>query len=343
MPRVNLYQSFVFSLLVLLIISFFISCKNDRLDVDISRQNVDLTYKRLDENLRTISPDEMKSKHLDIASEYGELYQDFVEIMLREGPIYGANTAEGMSKFVGNEDIQSVLEAIHHQFPNKEFNQKEFEDAFKHYSYYFPKDTVPEIVGFYSNFNARALFYSNTLAIGLEMYLGPDHEIIKRIPSNNLPQYFKDKTHSDYLVSDAMKIFLNEKHGKTIGEDFLSNIISLGKIMYLLDACMPNAENWKKMTYTPKEIEWCEENEEQIWAYIVNEKILFSVEQEKINNFITVAPNTKGLPADSPDRVGVWIGWQMVRDYMNENPEVSVKELIEESNPKRILKHYKPS
>ena len=47
------------------------------------------------------------------------IYQDFVEVMLREGPVYSAQTAEGMAHFVENKDIKSVFEAIHQQFPEK--------------------------------------------------------------------------------------------------------------------------------------------------------------------------------------------------------------------------------
>ena len=174
------------------------------------------------------------------------------------------------------------------------------------------------------------------------MYLGKEHQIIKRIPNSSLPQYIKNKMDRDYLVSDAMKIFLLKTHYKDIGQDFLSTIVSMGKIMYLLEATMPNTENWKLMTYTKEELNWCEANEEQLWAFIIEKDMLFSTNQETINNFIDEGPFTKGLPNGAPARVGIWIGWQMVRDYMNNNEKISLQEMLNEEDAKQILKHYKP-
>lgn len=341
-PRPNLFQSFIFLFIGGFFLQCFSACKSDRLNVDVSSIKVDLEFDRLDEKLRDTPPEKMPQKHIEFANEYGKLYQTFVEVMLKEGPVYDEQTALGMQRFLENKDIQSVYTEIHNSFPEETFKKQEFEQVFKYYAYYFPKDTLPEIVGYYSNFNAKSLLFNNTIAVGLDMYLGKENIIIKRIPVSSLPQYFKDKMSPEYLVSDALKIYLLNKHYRDIGEDFLSTIVSLGKIMYLLDACSPTTENWKKMSYSEEELKWCKENEEQIWAYIVNEELLFSVEQDRINNFIGEGPNTKGLPQNSPSRVGIWIGWQMVKDYMDENPKISIQEMLNETDSKKILKYYKP-
>lgn len=342
MPRPNLFQSFIFPVLGVVLFLFLCGCKNDKLDIDITNTTIDLEFDRLDLELGKASAENFAKKHISLTNEYGELYQTFIEVMLKEGSIYDAQTIVGMQRFIENQDIQSIFSEIDAQFPKKEFKKNEFENAFRHYKYYFPNDTIPQIIGYYSNFNARALVFGDTLAVGLDMYLGADNDIVKRIPVSSLPQYFKDKMESDYLVSDALKIFLLNKHYKDMGEDFLSTVISLGRIMYLLDAIMPQTEDWKKMGYFSKEIEWCNENEEQIWAYIINDKMLFSVEQERINNLIGEGPNTKGLPANSPSRVGIWMGWQIVKDYMDENPDTTIQELLNEKDSKKILKYYKP-
>ena len=342
MPTQNLFQSFLLPLFLSFFVLLNTSCSDERLDIDVSQIEVELEFDRLDRKLINTAPEKMPKAHIDFANEYGELYQNFVEVMLREGPVYSKKTGIGMQEFISNTEIKDVFQEINSVFPETTFKKNEFENAFKHYKHYFPNDTVPEIIGYYSNFNARALSFNSTLAIGLDMYLGSENRLVTRIPNQNLPQYFKNKMSADYLVSDAMKIYLHNKYLASIGNDFLSQILSLGKIMYLLDACMPNEDNWKKMGYSQSENIWCEENEDQIWAYIINEKLLFSVNQESIANFTNVGPNTKGLPQEAPSRVGIWIGWQMIKDYMDENSAVTIHEMLQETNSKKILKHYKP-
>ena len=338
MPTQNPFQSFILFLFIL----FNTSCSDSRLDIDVSEIEVKIEFDRLDRKLINTPPEKMPEAHIDFANEYGELYQSFVEVMLREGPVYSKQTAIGMQKFISNTEIKDIFQEINSVFPETTFRKSEFENAFKHYKHYFPNDTLPKVVGYYSNFNARALSFNSTLAIGLDMYLGPENRLVKRIPNQNLPQYFKDKMDSDYLVSDAMKIYLHNKYLENIGDDFLSQILSLGKIMYLLDACMPEEEDWKKMGFSKTENDWCENNEDQIWAYVINEKLLFSVNQESIANFTNVGPNTKGLPQEAPSRIGIWLGWQMIKDYMGENSAVTIPEMMAETNSKKILKFYKP-
>ena len=116
--------------------------------------------------------------------------------------------------------------------------ESEFTDAFKHYKYYFPDSTIPEIVTFYSNFNANAFPLGNRLGIGLDMYLGAENEIVKSIPTASLPQFIKDKMDAKFLVADGIKYWLFNRFFEEDNHDFLAEIISSGKIMYLMDAIL---------------------------------------------------------------------------------------------------------
>jgi uncharacterized protein YjaZ len=64
------------------------------------------------------------------------------------------------------------------------------------------------------------------------------------------------------------------------------------------------------------------------------------------NRFINVAPFSKfylEIDNESPGRIGQWVGWQIVRSFMENNPKVTVQDLIK-MNEKDIfeLSKYKP-
>ena len=105
---------------------------------------------------------------------------------------------------------------------------------------------------------------------------------------------------------------------------------------------MPNEEEYLKIKYTADELSWCKENESNIWQTIINQEILYSKDIKIINNFIGDAPSTKGLPSESPSRVGSWLGYRIVTDYANKNC-ASLEEVIKEKNVRKILKSYKPN
>jgi len=45
-----------------------------------------------------------------------------------------------------------------------------------------------------------------------------------------------------------------------------------------------------------------------------------------------------------PGRIGQWIGWEIVKEYMKENKEVSLPELMDMGDAQRLFKEsgYKP-
>jgi hypothetical protein len=55
-------------------------------------------------------------------------------------------------------------------------------------------------------------------------------------------------------------------------------------------------------------------------------------------------PFTSVLSKQAPARIGHWVGWQIIRQYMNNNPDVSLEQLMQENDAQAILKKskYKP-
>jgi len=115
--------------------------------------------------------------------------------------------------------------------------------------------------------------------------------------------------------------------------------------LYLKDVLLPDYTDADKMGYKEDQITWCQENEGYIWRYFIENKMLYDTDQKLIPRFINPAPFSKfylEIDNDSPGRVGAWIGWQIVRSYM-ENNEVSVSQLLKTDAKELFEKsRYKP-
>nr|BFF38769.1 hypothetical protein BACY1_05740 [Tenacibaculum mesophilum] len=115
--------------------------------------------------------------------------------------------------------------------------------------------------------------------------------------------------------------------------------------MYLLDAYLPNVADAVKIGYSQKKLEWAESNEEQIWMYFIEKDLLYSTSKDVDKRFLDLAPFSKFYmeeDSQSPGRIGEWIGWQIVRSYMQKN-DVSLHQLLQTSE-EEIFKNsrYKP-
>ena len=118
-------------------------------------------------------------------------------------------------------------------------------------------------------------------------------------------------------------------------------MIYQGKLMYFMDALMPDMNDTLKIGYTKKQLNWCKKNEAQMWLNLVENKRLYSNKRMDIIRYINDGPYTNGFPLESPARTGIWIGWQIVRKYMKEHPEITVPQLMQDSDYQQILNDSK--
>jgi uncharacterized protein YjaZ len=78
----------------------------------------------------------------------------------------------------------------------------------------------------------------------------------------------------------------------------------------------------------------------------IENKYLYSSNSKLPNQFINKAPFSKfylEIDNESPGRIGQWIGWQIVRSYMENNPKTTIQQLLK-MDAKAIFEasKYKP-
>ncbi len=55
------------------------------------------------------------------------------------------------------------------------------------------------------------------------------------------------------------------------------------------------------------------------------------------SKYVSPAPNSPGMPHKAPGNTGTWIGWQIVRKFMADNPNVTFSQMLNDYTPKQIL------
>ena len=88
------------------------------------------------------------------------------------------------------------------------------------------------------------------------------------------------------------------------------------------------------------DVDFFNKNAHMVWKYILENEYLFSGESSLKQQFITPS-NSNHL--GTPGRFGVWIGWQILRSYYNNNNK-SLEEVLGETNYLKLLNesNYKP-
>jgi len=319
----------------------FLACNNNKLP-DVSNIDVKIDIQRFDKALFQVDSSRYEAHFDSLKKAYPDFYPLYLNelLSLRPNPVYSQEQL--LLRFAQNANIQGLYDSCLIRYDNISPLENDFETAFRYYKYYFPNRKIPKIITHVSEFGpATSSLDSTLIAISLDMYLGKDFPFYRSI---SLPSYLIERLEKNYVVPNAMKTYINglydteRKNNKLIDE-----IVQEGKLLYFLDMVLPKTDDNLKIGYSLDDLAWCERNEKMIWSFFIEQNLLFENKQREISKYTAEAPTTSGMPADSPGRVGTWVGWQIVKQFMQQNPDVSFGELMSK-NGQQVLKgsKYKP-
>ncbi|MFM9825116.1 gliding motility lipoprotein GldB [Flavobacterium sp.] len=236
---------------------------------------------------------------------------------------------------------RELYSEVEKKYSNFEPVQKELETLFKQIKYNFPETKTPKVVTVISemDYNNKVIFADSLLIISLELYLGKEHRFYQ------FPKYLKQNFEQKQMMPDIVSSFYYQITNPNTEKNLLSQMIFFGKQLYFKDVLIPNYDDASKIGYMPEQIQWCKENESYMWRYFIEKQLLYSDDQKLNNRFINPAPFSKfylEIDNESPGRVGVWLGWQIVRSYMKNN-DASLQNMLK-MNPKELFEKskYKP-
>jgi gliding motility-associated lipoprotein GldB len=190
---------------------------------------------------------------------------------------------------------------------------------FKHIKYYFPRYQVPVVITVTTDvdYENRIILADSLLLIGLDNYLGKEHRFYRGIE-----RYIAKGLDKQYLESDIVSAFAKKVVPLPRNRAFLDQMIYYGKELYLKDILLPFQTDAQKIGYTEEELAWAGANEEQIWRYFIERELLYSTDAKLGPRFLDPAPFSKfrlELDNESPGRLGRYMGWQIVRAFMEKN------------------------
>ncbi len=311
--------------LALFVFSLFACGEDDKREQEIAQIPVEMEVERFDRRFANASADSLPALKRDFSFLFPRQYPDILWV-------------EKM-----NDSIQLELnQAVAEEFPEFEETEEELERLFQHIKYYFPETKVPRVITLTSDVDYRnqVVYADSLLLIAVDTYLGRDHELYM-----GMQEYIRKHLQKDQITADVAEAFAQTLVPRPASRSFLHHMIYYGKILAVQDYLIPFKTDAQKMSYLPEELEWAENNEEQIWRYFVERELLYSSDSDLQTRFLFPAPFSKfylELDAEAPPRLGQFIGWQIVRQYMQKK-DVSLQEMIK-VDPETIFKqsNYKP-
>ncbi len=329
--RLNLTSN---AILFLIAFSLF-ACKQNPLKVDISKSKKDIEVVRFDQELFSTDTANLQNTVTTLSNKYPEFFNLFTYRIINIGGIGDELFFDYLEEFLADTLIQNVNKLVQQEFSNFEKTEKELNKAFKYFQFHFPEKELPVVYVYVSGFNQSVVTAEKIIGISLDKYFGRDCIYYKQLSST--PQYKTLNMHKEKIASDVAYAWGVTEFENTNTTTLLDKMIHQGKLMYFVDALLPETEDSLKIGYTSDQIKWCRNNEAQMWSQLIERKMLFSNKRMDIIRYTNPSPTTSGFPIESPGRTGVWLGWQIVRKYMKKFPETTLQQLMKNNNYQQLL------
>ncbi len=310
----------LFSLLVVLS-----SCdKKNKIEKEVDEIPVTINVERFDKIFYESPVENLQNVKNKYPYFFPSQTPDSVWVNKIKNPLYRELYSEVQKKYSNFEKVNSDLEVL-----------------FQHIKYYFPNTKTPKVVTLISemDYQNKAIYTDSLVLISLDLYLGKNHKFYE------FPEYLKQNFEQNQIMPDIVSSFSITKIPFGNNRNLLSQMVYAGKQLYLKDVLLPETSDAEKIGYTPEQITWCQENESYMWRYFMQEQLLYSTDSKLSTRFINTAPFSKfylEIDNESPGRVGTWVGWQIVRSFMNNN-DVNLQQLLQ-MDPIEIFQNskYKP-
>ena len=244
---------------------------------------------------------------------------------------------------IEDEDEQYLYEEVQTHYTDFSEQRSRLESLFKHMKYYFPSFEEPRIVTMVTqvDYNNKVLYADSLLFVGLDLYLGEDHEVY-----GDFPAYVKQNYQKDRLVVDVADALVRPILRPSDDNSFVSRMIQEGKRLEILGLLLPEVPKEDIIGYSQEQWNWAQMSESNIWKYFVQNELLYSTDPELSRRFIEEAPFSKfymEVDRDSPGRIGSWFGWRIVEAYWS-NDDPGMRELITVDNEELFKRSkYKPA
>lgn len=313
----------------------FTSCEDHRLEVDTSQTEVNLVFNNYEQDLFSTDQNNILS-NLD---QWAIKYPPFVN-----GDYKKPANLYILKDYLNNDLNKKLWNDWELRIGDYTQIKSGLEGAFTHYKYYYPKDSIPSIYTYISglNYEEPIALSQYGILIGIDLFYGQDYQPYKKL---QIPEFVSKSFNKEYVAPIVMRAFAKQKFASFVsGKTMLDNMIGLGKIEYFIEAMMPTMPDSARFQFTEKEMNWCYNHEEAFWKHLTMKNLLFSKDLHTYKKYLQPGPFVSSLERDSPGRAGIYIGYKIVKAYMDRNSKVSLNELMTDTDFNGIFTaaKYKP-
>jgi hypothetical protein len=259
------------------------------------------------------------------------------EIYFETEASYFPDLAKKLSGFTQNESLKDFYTKSKEilQFDSL---QTAINQSFKYIKYYYPNFKSPKIYTYFTGFAGKDLVVSDTvILIGLDYFVGKNAQFRPQVFDYQLNKYEKDYIIPQIINQLAQKYALVEPADKSM----LADMLYFGKCHQFTKTILPNTPDSLIIGYSQIELDDTEASQEIVWGHFIDQKLLFETSAFTKSKYLDERPHTAEISPDCPGRIGHWLGWKIIKKYVEQKPKESIISLMKNQKAQQIFEESK--
>ena len=266
-------------------------------------------------------------ENLDSTSrvEFLDSFQSVANILVRD---LQANPDSALSAYAQSDAVQLFTPDIKARYRYQDSIEGVLGQVKAGMGRLLPGVTWPEIYAIVSPYNQAVILSDSIMLIGLNHYLGTDYEAYDYF--DTYLRKTKTPRHQPYDIAEAL-IATQYPYSPGDSPTLLSRMLYEGALLHAIEAVMPHFSLGEAIGYTDDELDRAQRIEGQAWKNMIDKGLLFSSSPHTIDRIVRQAPSTAILHPDAPGRMGRYIGYMIVNDYLDRFPSTTPEQLLTRS------------
>ena len=200
---------------------------------------------------------------------------------------------------------------------------------------------VPKVYTNITGFG-RDLFVSDSvIVISLDYYMAGK----SGFKPQEIPSYIYQRYTPEHICAH-IALAISQKYNRTniLDNSLISEMMYFGKSYAFVKQVLPCLPDRMITGYSEQETKDVQDHAQIIYQHFVQNKLFFETNRIMKRRYIEESPKTSVIGDKCPGRIGRWLGWQIIKRYQNENPEVHILDLLSKQNGKELFQQakYKP-
>ncbi len=315
---------------------------------DVSKIKVNIQLDRFDLDLWAVDTNRLADGVAFLEKKYPDFAPVLFNQILKNPRDPKEKPEQILASLVLPPEMRGLKDSVERAFGDFSKEKKELARLCQYYRHYFPGKPVPRFLVVSTGYGYGAFPVSDSLfCLSPEFFLGENHPAYRTML--DLPDFIRRRMDPKYLTSQVAESLAADAVGPPSGgRKLLDEIFWNGKAWFAKDALLPEAPDSIKWGFTQKQMDWCRQNELEIWSYILDKKLLYSTERDKFKKLTGESPNAGDDPPalrEAPGRVANWLGYRICCAWMRRHPGMKLDDLLAQRDPQKFLEEarYKPA